>query len=277
MSRPFASPRRRARIVPDLRDLALDEFCDTSAVRRQMGARRAGARALALPLPLPPSSLQARQLLLESLLTRVGPPNAQSFDVELELERTLGLPAERQRVLTPVPLQQAKLLIELSQLGLVSYSGEVGGSLAVVTHGRWRSSAWQRRALQVLSPAVRDAGLCAALIAAPSRWLWKLEQCLPAGWLALLYATGPQSDAAPHDPHGALAAADEHAPPGPWRAAAHLDGRPVAWAPATHDSLLLHPGRKLGLAAMGSRAGDCSRTCSLPRFPCWVAFTQTMP
>jgi hypothetical protein len=240
--------------VPDPPDAALAEFGASVAVRLQARARRAGARALAVPVPPAPSAPHARALVLASLLTHLGPPNAESFDAESELERTLGWPVERRRMLEFLDPEDLGLLVELSELDLVSCSiGELFEPLVVVTHARWRSRAWQRRALRVLSPAVREAGLRAVLIAAPAPSLWKLERCLPAGCLALLHPIASHN-AAGRDAQTVLAARDENAPPGPWYAAAHLHGQPVAWAPATHDALLLPTHPALGLDGMRSRA-----------------------
>lgn len=241
--------------MPEPPDAALAEFGASVAVRLQAHMRREVARALAVPVPRAPTAPHARALVLESLLTSLGPPKAESFDAEIGLEWTLGLPAERRRVLELLDPEDLGLLVELSDLGLLSYSsfGELLEPLVIVTHAQWRSRAWQRRALRMLSPAVREANVHAVLIAAPAPSLWKLERCLPAGRLALLHPIA-SDDAGARDAQSVLAACDEQAPPGPWYAAAHLDGHPVAWAPATHDALLLPAQPSLGLDGMRARA-----------------------
>ncbi len=251
MSRSFALPHRAPAVFEPC-DSLIAQFCAHPMVRFQGRRRRDFSRALTLPLPPAPSVARAQALVLESLLSRVGPAGAESFDADLELERTLGLPSERRRALDALGGEDPGLLLDLRDLGVASCTDALDEPLVLVTHNRWRSHAWQNRALRVLSPAVRDAGLSAALIAAPVRWLWKLEQCLPVGRLALLHPIGRKATA--RDVPAVLSAADGDSPSGPWRAAAHVGGQAVAWAPAGQDALLMPPHTALGLDAMRSRA-----------------------
>jgi hypothetical protein len=256
----FAFPLHREPTMPEPPEQDLAQFTAGVPVRLQTHVRRDTARALALAAPPPPSAPDARALVLGSLLTRIGPPEAESFDADTELERTLGLPAERRRALEHLDPDDIGLLIELSEMRLLSCHSlpELFEPLVIATHERWRSTAWQRNALTTLTPTLRDAGVQAVLIAAPASSMWRLEQCLPAGRLALLYPLS-SDPAVARDAQSVLATRDDHAPPGPWDAAAHLDSQPVAWAPATRDALLLAPHPALGLDSVRAGAARALR------------------